>query len=53
MSVIACTQDERKVFAKGSPERIKEVCCSDSIPEEFDQILGYYAINGYQVIATA
>lgn len=36
MSVIACTQDERKVFAKGSPEKIKEVCNSDSIPEEFD-----------------
>jgi len=31
-----------KVYAKGSPEKIKELCREDSLPRNFNEILSKY-----------
>lgn len=36
---------------KGSPERIRELCKSSSLPDNFDEILQIYTECGYRVLA--
>jgi len=40
-----------KVFSKGSPEKIKELCRPDTIPENFTSILAKYTMKGFRVLA--
>ena len=42
-----------KLFVKGSPEIIKELCENNSLPENYDEILNNNIIEGNQVIALA
>jgi len=44
MSVLVKNSNEPyyKVFAKGSPEKIKELCIPESVPEDFSRILSKY-----------
>ncbi|KAJ3273250.1 hypothetical protein HDV01_004608 [Terramyces sp. JEL0728] len=41
------------IHAKGSPEAIKAICTPESIPQNYDQLVGQYSIEGYYVIACA
>jgi len=40
-----------KVFCKGSPEKIKELCKPDTIPTNFNEILSKYTTKGFRVLA--
>ena len=40
-----------KVFCKGSPEKIKELCKSETVPENFNSILASYTTQGLRVLA--
>jgi cation-transporting ATPase 13A2 len=40
-------------YVKGSPERIRELCNPNSLPENFDEILQIYTECGYRVLALA
>lgn len=40
-------------YVKGSPERIRELCLSETIPSNFDEILQIYTECGYRVLALA
>ena len=40
-----------KVFCKGSPEKIKELCKSETIPENFNSVLASYTTQGLRVLA--
>ena len=42
-----------KVFVKGSPERIRELCRIETLPKNFDEILQIYTECGYRVLALA
>lgn len=42
-----------QLFAKGSPEKIKELSIKSSLPADFDSILNEYAERGYRVLALA
>ena len=55
MSVIGKDINENyyKIYCKGSPEKIKKLCLIDTIPNNFDQILDYYAAKGYRLLAMA
>ena len=55
MSVVCKNSNEKyfKVFVKGSPEKIKELCKQESIPKNFDDILNDYTLKGYRVLALA
>ncbi len=57
MSIIARNYlDETQpyqIFVKGSPEKIKELSVSSSIPSDFDSILSEYTQRGYRVIGLA
>ena len=55
MSVIGKDINENyyKIYCKGSPEKIKKLCLIDTIPDNFDQILDYYAAKGYRLLAMA
>lgn len=44
---------ENRLFVKGSPEKIKELCNLNSLPKEYDEILQQYTENGYRVISMA
>ena len=55
MSVI-CKNDMDegyRAFVKGSPEKISELCDSQTIPRNFQQVLTEYTQEGYRVIALA
>ncbi|KAL9102913.1 MAG: hypothetical protein Q9163_002005 [Psora crenata] len=41
------------VYVKGAPECMKDICHSDSLPEDYEDLLGYYTHRGYRVIACA
>ncbi|KAI9206515.1 uncharacterized protein BJ171DRAFT_558269 [Polychytrium aggregatum] len=47
------TGKEFDVFLKGAPEVMKSLCIPESIPADYDQLLGQYAHHGYRVIACA
>ena len=53
MSVITKNVNDNyyKVFCKGSPEKIKELCLPETVPEVFNDTLNKYAIKGFRVLA--
>ena len=55
MSVIGkdVNEDYFKVFCKGSPEKIKNLCIIETIPKNFDDLLDSYTTIGYRVLAMA
>ncbi|XP_058466669.1 polyamine-transporting ATPase 13A3 [Malaya genurostris] len=55
MSVITrkLSDNHFNVYVKGSPEMINSLCKPASIPEDFTSKLGYYAHQGYRIIAIA
>lgn len=42
-----------RVFTKGSPEKIFELCLPESLPENFNEMMSSYTKDGYRVIALA
>ena len=42
-----------KVFCKGSPENIRNICDKTTIPKNFDETLDVYTNKGYRVLALA
>ena len=42
-----------KLFSKGSPEKIKEICDSKTIPNDFNEVYKYYSSQGYRILAMA
>ena len=52
MTVITKNLNENffKVFCKGSPEKIKELCNKSTIPENFNDILNSFTSKGYRVL---
>jgi cation-transporting ATPase 13A2 len=42
-----------KIFCKGSPEKIRELCRPDTIPSNFNDILNTYTTKGLRVLAVA
>ena len=55
MSVIAKNIHEKnfKVFVKGAPEKIKELCKDESLPNNFDDVLNSFTLKGNRVLALA
>jgi cation-transporting P-type ATPase 13A2 len=55
MSVIVknMLEGDFRSYVKGSPERIRELCRSSTLPENFDEILEIYTECGYRVLAMA
>jgi cation-transporting ATPase 13A2 len=53
MSVIVKNTNEPhfKAFCKGSPEKIKELCKAETIPQNFNVILNKYTMKGFRVLA--
>ena len=46
-------EDFFKTYCKGSPEKVKDLCKSDTIPSNFVNTLNKYTIKGYRVLAMA
>ena len=46
-------EDHFKVFCKGSPEKLRDLCKPETIPLNFDQVLNSYTTKGYRVLAMA
>lgn len=46
-------EDSFEFYTKGAPEVIKEHCRPETVPEDFDDLLGYYARHGQRVVACA
>jgi magnesium-transporting ATPase (P-type) len=42
-----------RLYVKGSPEKISELCSAESVPADFAKILEEYTRKGYRVIALA
>lgn len=42
-----------KVFVKGSPEKIGELCVPATLPLDYEEVLARYTMQGYRVIALA
>ena len=40
-------------YVKGSPEKIREMCRPETLPSNFDEVLGIYTECGYRVLAMA
>lgn len=53
MSVLVKTKGIYKAYVKGSPEKIEQLCLSDSIPQDYSHCLSTYTRQGYRVIALA
>uniref|UniRef100_A0A4Y0BJT0 Cation-transporting ATPase n=1 Tax=Anopheles funestus TaxID=62324 RepID=A0A4Y0BJT0_ANOFN len=55
MSVVTrkVSDNHFNVYVKGSPEMISTLCRPESIPEDFQSKLGFYAQQGYRIIAIA
>jgi len=55
MSVI-CKNDfdnKYRVFVKGSPEKISDLCTNESLPSNLVEVMSCYTKEGYRVIALA
>ena len=48
MTTLVKDQNEKffKAFCKGSPEKVKELCKPDTVPENFNEILAGYTSKG-------
>lgn len=46
-------EDSFEFYTKGAPEVIKEHCRPETLPEDYDDLLGYYARHGQRVVACA
>jgi cation-transporting P-type ATPase 13A2 len=42
-----------KIYVKGAPEVMKDICQASSIPDDFEDLLTYYTHRGFRVIACA
>lgn len=42
-----------QVYVKGAPECMKDICCGDSFPTDYEDLLAYYTQKGFRVIACA
>lgn len=42
-----------RVFVKGSPEKLEELCDKQTIPSNYKEVLEQYTKEGYRVIALA
>ena len=53
MSVLIKNEKENyyKVFSKGSPEKIRELCRPETIPLNYSRILNHYSSQGLRVVA--
>lgn len=51
MSVIVGVNGKLRVHVKGSPEKLRELCNSSSIPPSFHKILDFYSKLGFRVLA--
>ena len=53
MSVITKNVNENyyKIFCKGSPEKLRELCMPETIPLNFNDTLNKYAIKGFRILA--
>ncbi len=40
-------------YVKGSPEKIKELCKSSTLPSNYEEILQIYTESGYRVLGLA
>ncbi|KAK6204356.1 cation translocating P-type ATPase [Scheffersomyces amazonensis] len=54
MSVISQSHDNQYfLFTKGAPEVMYDICESESIPSNYEELLHHYTHSGYRVIACA
>lgn len=53
MTVVAQSNNQEYVFAKGAPEVMSEICLPESLPQNFDELLYHYTHRGFRVIACA
>lgn len=44
-------EDKFKLLVKGSPEKILELCIKNTVPQQFNQMLDFYAKKGFRVLA--
>lgn len=51
MSVIVQSDQVTNAIVKGSPEKIRDLCTTESMPEDFDTILDSLTFDGFRVIA--
>ena len=42
-----------KIFSKGSPEKIKEICDKNTIPSNFNDVYSYYSSKGFRILGMA
>jgi len=52
MSVIIKNRSEEyfKIYTKGSPEKIRDLCREDTIPKNFDKMLSHFTNKGFRVL---
>ena len=55
MGVIVKNSSSNKfeLHVKGAPEKLREICSPESIPENFHEVLQKYTKRGYRVLALA
>jgi cation-transporting ATPase 13A3/4/5 len=53
MSVVVSVEGSVRVYAKGSPEKLRELCIPRTVPDTFHQVLEFYAQNGFRVLCCA
>lgn len=59
MSVVVNTrenpdgQDILRLYLKGSPEKVHEMCDQSTLPSDYQDVLDLYTSKGYRVIALA
>ena len=46
-------QNYFKIFCKGAPERIKEICDPKTIPPDFNEVYKYYSSKGFRILGLA
>lgn len=47
------SNNSMKIYTKGAPEVIKQICRPETLPDEFDAVLHEYSSEGFRVIALA